>query len=420
MSITVGERIVLHLNQFSKYQDDFDVPIDVSQDGIASALRISRAHAAIELKKLKEAGEVTERLAHIKRGKTKRKVYFLSPKGSDRALKVKEFAEKEGIEIIPFLDLKRCKGPELWSSINEKHRPIFGQACVFRRPFKRGALPETSISLLPEDQNGMVDIPAELRSSIPPLISAPVLKQFHSFAADYWLREGDYRERLYHLIKANRTKEAEMLIASRGKSLLSKTDNDLFSLLSGVEASERYRGRVRAVQAEAARRMQNWAKALLLTEEMKASTDPKERNQGLIVEAKVLSDQGKHQDAYQLLLEAREMSSENDPALDCEIADTLIKSGRYTEAKILLEPLLSGKGGDGENLERIFFQLGTVALRTGQGEEAIKLLSKSRGASKNKDSTVLLKALSEAYALNGMSDKSAEYSSKLRKAAASP
>ncbi len=420
MSITVGERIVLHLNQFAKYQEDFDVPIDVSQDGIASALRISRAHAAIELKKLKENGDVTERLAHIKRGKTKRKVYFLSPKGSDRALKVKEFAEREGIEIIPFLDLKRCKGPELWNSMDEKHRPIFGQACVFRRPFKRGALPETSISLLPEDRNGQVDMPTDLRSSIPPLISASALKQFHSFAADYWLREGDHRERLYHLLRAGRKKEAEMLIANKGKVLLSRTDSDLFSILLEVEPSERYRGRVRAVQAEAARRVKDWPGALSLTKAMRASSDLKEKYQGLIIEGRVLSDQGKHQEAYELLLEARQMATEPDPGLECEIAETLIKGGRYSQAKTVLEPLLSGKAGDGENLERIFYHLGTVALRTGNGEEAIKLLCKSRGASKNKDSASLLKALSEAYALNGMEDKSAEYSSKLRKMVASP
>ena len=47
-TLTVGERIILHLGQYSKYLDSYDAPLDVSQDGIAAALRISRAHAAIE------------------------------------------------------------------------------------------------------------------------------------------------------------------------------------------------------------------------------------------------------------------------------------------------------------------------------------------------------------------------------------
>ena len=83
-TLTVGERIILHLAQYSKYLDSYDAPLDISQDGIAAALRISRAHAAIELKKLKDTGEVVEKLVHIKRGKTKRKVYFLSSPGEER------------------------------------------------------------------------------------------------------------------------------------------------------------------------------------------------------------------------------------------------------------------------------------------------------------------------------------------------
>jgi hypothetical protein len=147
-SLTVGERIVLQLAQFSKYIDSYDAPLDVSQDGIAAALRISRAHAAIELKKLKDGNEVIEKLVHIKRGKTKRKVYFLTPLGEGRGKRIRQFAESEGIDIQPFLDLKKCKGPELWAALDDQQRSVLAQACVFRRPFAREALPETSISLL--------------------------------------------------------------------------------------------------------------------------------------------------------------------------------------------------------------------------------------------------------------------------------
>jgi len=100
--VTIGERIVLHLAQFSKFKDDFDAPIDVSQDGIAEALRISRAHAAIELKKLKESVLVEERIAHIRRGNTKRKVYYLNKTGEDKANSLKAYADREGIQIMPW------------------------------------------------------------------------------------------------------------------------------------------------------------------------------------------------------------------------------------------------------------------------------------------------------------------------------
>ena len=230
--VTIGERIILHLAQYSKFKDDFDAPVDVSQDGIAEALRISRAHAAIELKKLKESVLVEERIAHIRRGNTKRKVYYLNKAGEDKAISLRAYAEREGIQIRPLLDLKKCLGPELWESLDPGFRPILAQACVFRRPFKRSTLPETSISLFPEDKNGMVDIPELLKLSIPELASKSELRQYHSFAADHWLKEGNHRERLYHLVRSGRIKEAEMMVASKGPELLTGPDKDLCDLLS--------------------------------------------------------------------------------------------------------------------------------------------------------------------------------------------
>ena len=127
--ITVGERIVLHLAQYSKHMNDFDAPFEVSQDGIGEALRISRAHAAIELKKLKEAGTVTERIAHIKAGPVKRKVYFLTEAGEAKARDLKDFANRQGIELSPLLDLRKCKGEELWAQLNPDSREIGRASC---------------------------------------------------------------------------------------------------------------------------------------------------------------------------------------------------------------------------------------------------------------------------------------------------
>ncbi|MGD0817285.1 MAG: hypothetical protein ABR986_02665, partial [Methanomassiliicoccales archaeon] len=260
--VTIGERIILHLAQYSKFKDDFDAPIDVSQDGIAEALRISRAHAAIELKKLKESTFVEERIAHIRRGNTKRKVYYLNKAGEDKANSLKAYADREGIQIKPLLDLKKCQGPELWESLDPSFHPILAQACVFRKPFKRSSLPQTSISLLPEDKNSMVDVPETLRTSIPTLVSKLELKQYHSFAADYWLKEGNSRERLYHLVQAGRVKEAEMMVASKGPELLMVPDKDLHDLLSVITApAEKYAARIYSAQGEAARWSSQFDKA---------------------------------------------------------------------------------------------------------------------------------------------------------------
>ena len=109
-SLTVGERIIFHLSQYAKFQDSFDVPIDITQDGIAAALRISRAHAALELKKLKDSKDVAERLSHIKKGRTKRKAYFLTTQGDKKASAIKDFAQENAIDLVPLQDIRKCRG----------------------------------------------------------------------------------------------------------------------------------------------------------------------------------------------------------------------------------------------------------------------------------------------------------------------
>ena len=63
--VTVGERIVVHLSGFLRHVDAYEVPPEMTQDGIGAALGISRAHVALELKRLKAAGKVEERMAHV-------------------------------------------------------------------------------------------------------------------------------------------------------------------------------------------------------------------------------------------------------------------------------------------------------------------------------------------------------------------
>ncbi len=103
--ITVSERILFHLGNYIKYEDKFEVPFDVTQDGISQSCNISRAHAAIELKKLREAGIVEERLSHVRRGKARRKVYFLTQPGKPKARDVQQYVRQNGIS--PMVDASR-------------------------------------------------------------------------------------------------------------------------------------------------------------------------------------------------------------------------------------------------------------------------------------------------------------------------
>lgn len=417
--LTVSERIILHLSQYSKYQDEYDVPSDVSQDGIALAIRISRAHAAIELKKLKESGEVIEKLSHIKRGKTKRKVYFLTSRGEERAQKIREFAEKEGIAIGPLLDLRKCKGEELWNATDAELRPILAQACVFRKPFRRSALPDTTVPILPMDEKGLVEIPQNIRQYIQKIVDPSDLKRYHSFAADYWLKEGDYKERLYHLINAGRKREVEMLITSRSKDLLANADEDLLSILNGIaDPSKKYAGQIWLFIAEVARKTGHLEYAEKALNMLALQGNPQDVILGKIIQGRILLSKGDLNGALELLREARQRFGENDQnaELDCDIADALIGLGKLNEAREVLMKVISvkTKKQDPELLDRALYQLGVAYLKMGNGQDAIRYLSKSMGLAGSALSADILEALSEAYKILGMNEKSAEIVDKLQ------
>ena len=95
----MGERVLVHLEAYTRYADAYEVPAEATQDGIAAALGISRAHAALELKRLKAAGRVEERMAHVPEGRTRRKVYFLLPAGREVARRMREHARAKRVTL---------------------------------------------------------------------------------------------------------------------------------------------------------------------------------------------------------------------------------------------------------------------------------------------------------------------------------
>src|SRR5512136_2298099 len=100
--LTVSERILFHLGNYLKYEDKYEVPFDITQDGISQSCSISRAHAAIELKKLKASGIIEEKLSHVRRGKARRKVYFLTQTGKAKSAKVVQYVKDN--DIRPMVD----------------------------------------------------------------------------------------------------------------------------------------------------------------------------------------------------------------------------------------------------------------------------------------------------------------------------
>jgi hypothetical protein len=90
ISLTVKEKIQLHLLEYAKFTDEYSVPPEITQLGISERVGIHLKHLSQYLKPLLEAGQVEERTAHVTGKRQRQKVYNLTSIGWVDASKVKD------------------------------------------------------------------------------------------------------------------------------------------------------------------------------------------------------------------------------------------------------------------------------------------------------------------------------------------
>ena len=409
-TITVADRIMIHLSNYTKYLESYDVPIDISQDGIAAGLRISRAHATIELKKLKENEFIIEKQCHIKKGKNRRKVYFLSPRGEGRVKEILRYVEEHEIDLSKYQDIRKCKGPELWSSLDDKFKPIIAMASVFRKPFSRDVLPDISVSLLPVDERGMVDLPEEIKEYVLSVTDSNRIEDYHNFAADYWLHYDDICEVLYHLVMAKRYNDAEIILYNHAAELMISPDDKLFETVSNIrDMTPGYSDVVHYVQAEMARRIGRFEYCLIMTKMMEASSIPSERFRGYMIEGKLHMDQREYHLAYRAFIRARSVFDDHvDTNVECCIAEALLKDDDLHEAQEILNKLISIGFEDCSDEARAYYLLGIIAIKTGDDDGALGMFTISRRAMIKRQAEILKVIADESNAM-GMRSKYIEY-----------
>jgi len=241
---TIRERALLHLNRFPDMtpNETYNVPFDLTQDGIASVLGITRAHASLELKKLKEMGKVDDWQAHIKGSGTKRRVYYLLPEGIAEAEMLTKRFEDAGIAVEALLDMKRCDPGIMWDSLSENDKTTFGRACVFRIQIPRKTLDEMSTGVIPIDFYGMTCMSGAVREKYLSLADPEKVRAWNSYAADWFVdndKMGEHeQEKLYHLVKAGRNKEACKLTVRVSEKFIENPNEDLLSILKEMMTVE--------------------------------------------------------------------------------------------------------------------------------------------------------------------------------------
>ena len=107
MTFTKAELVILQLNRFRDVPyEKLDMPYGMTQDGIATALCISRAHACIELKKVLNRGFVEVMPAHVMYRPKTMNVYSLTSNGRRRAIELLDRAKEESIDVDALFTVK--------------------------------------------------------------------------------------------------------------------------------------------------------------------------------------------------------------------------------------------------------------------------------------------------------------------------
>ena len=95
--LTVQERILLYLSDYSRFSDDYEAPLEVTQAAIAHEVGIRVHHVTQYAKPLLASEVVLEKTGHI-RGKARRgKAYFLTPKGRLQAASLRNSLLQESV-----------------------------------------------------------------------------------------------------------------------------------------------------------------------------------------------------------------------------------------------------------------------------------------------------------------------------------
>jgi len=91
LHLTVDERLLLHLANYSIMDDEIEAPYALTQQGIADSINVLRSAVPRSIKNLQKKVWVEEQLSHVKNTSRRRKVYFLT---LDGRIVVNEMIEK--------------------------------------------------------------------------------------------------------------------------------------------------------------------------------------------------------------------------------------------------------------------------------------------------------------------------------------
>ncbi len=235
-TLSIRDRIVLHIYScLVRSGGRSDVPV-LTQTGIADALNITRAHAAIELERGSDKDIFYSEMARTGNGRRELKIYLLTPGG---------FAYANG--LVADLESARIVAESIEEPSSHSPEKVFRE------------LEDTDLALLGALRlKGDLDIRfTGLNKRVPFVIRNGSLLQLSSLASgavdkmledgekrrlsmsllsDYCLRAGDHASRLKYLIGCGRIFEASRLVEFHSDELQNTEPKEIIDILIELES----------------------------------------------------------------------------------------------------------------------------------------------------------------------------------------
>ena len=386
-SLSVKQKTLIYLNRYKSFDpsNTYNAPWELTQDGIANALCISRAHASIILGQLKNESKAEERMSHIKNGKTKRKAYYITPAGMEEAARIIDYAIKEEINIDSIIDAKRQDPVLLLEGLSGSDRYALGCACAFCMPMPASSLPPIRNMSLPTDIDGNIVIDPELRDKVLASGNDEERAEWHGYAANYWfdrkLKKGDdyyecLHELLFQYVRSGRNRDACKLVSNELYYFINSIDDQLHDTVKNIRPVEKYAKDVLMLGISVCLEYDENDECRELIEKLKAIDGDCASSFIFDLEMK-LGDRAAAEAAIS-------GTKGRDPMAKIRWASLLRMDGRYQEARELLMSIkdITGTELDNFQLEK-FIELARIDAAEGHYDEAYQRLSKARATVKN-------------------------------------
>lgn len=397
--ITLARRVLLHLYGYRHIDPDsrYEAPFDITQDGIGTAIGISRSHASLVLGQMEKKGLIRSQQATVSsggNGPTVRKVYGLTADGTLECEGLMSSARENGLDLEQILprNINHCRS-DMFDAMDRCDRDVLGSLFVISGKVSADSLPRgKGQPLVPVDSKGYVVLKEETRRRYLSRATREELRRWNSIAADWCTDNGrSVGERVIHLANAGRMREAHRLASENPYRMMDSADRRLAEALDAVDVSCGG-GRLSAVVTMCFVRLGDPARARTAVIRMGGS-DPCLSG---ALESEILLAEGRKSMALETALE----SYCGDAPTALALGKSMAENGRHSEAVVFLRRSRNSMSESGclFRLEEALRWESESYLVLGQTQLAARLMEIASYAAGDRDPGGELRTRAEAMA----------------------